>query len=56
MRRGWEAMVRAVRSDGMLGWVQQIGAEPGSAGLDSTEVYGVGALLLAGSEVLKLAR
>lgn len=55
-RRGWSALVRAVHPDGMLGWVQQIGAEPGSAGADSTEVYGTGALLLAGSEVIRLAK
>jgi len=55
-RRGWAALVRAVRPDGMLGWVQQIGAEPGSAGVDSTEVYGTGALLLAGSEMIRLAK
>ena len=53
---GWEALVRAVHPDGMLGWVQQIGAEPGSASFESTEVYGVGALLLAGSEMLRLAK
>jgi unsaturated rhamnogalacturonyl hydrolase len=56
VRKGWEAMVRAVHPNGMLGWVQKIGAEPGSADFDSTEVYGPGALLLAGSEVLKLAK
>jgi len=56
VRKGWEAMVRAMHPDGMLGWVQQIGAEPGSADFDATEVYGVGALLLAGSEVQKLAK
>jgi rhamnogalacturonyl hydrolase YesR len=56
VRKGWEAMVRAMHPDGMLGWVQQIGAEPGSAMFDSTEVYGVGALLLAGSEAQKLAK
>jgi len=55
-RRGWAALVRAVHPDGMLGWVQQIGAEPGSAGADSTEVYGTGALLLAGSEMIRLAK
>jgi rhamnogalacturonyl hydrolase YesR len=54
--RGWEALVRAVHPDGMLGWVQQIGAEPGSATFESTEVYGVGALLLAGSEMLRVAK
>jgi len=56
VRKGWDAMVRAMHPDGMLGWVQQIGAEPGSATFDSTEVYGVGALLLAASEVHKLAK
>ena len=54
--KGWEALVRAVRPDGMFGWVQQIGAEPGSAGADSTEVYGTGAFLVAGSAVHALAR
>jgi unsaturated rhamnogalacturonyl hydrolase len=54
--KGWGALVRAVHPDGMLGWVQQIGAEPGSAGADSTEVYGTGAFLLAGSAVHALAR
>jgi unsaturated rhamnogalacturonyl hydrolase len=53
---GWAALVRAVHAGGMLGWVQQIGAEPGSAGADSTEVYGTGAFLLAGSAVHALAK
>ena len=55
-RKGWAALVRAVQKNGMLGWVQQIGAEPGSAGADSTEVYGTGAFLLAGSEMIRLAK
>ena len=55
-RKGWAGLVRAVQKDGMLGWVQQIGAEPGSAGADSTEVYGTGAFLLAGSEMIRLAK
>jgi unsaturated rhamnogalacturonyl hydrolase len=55
-KRGWAALVRAVQKDGMLGWVQQIGAEPGSAGADSTEVYGTGAFLLAGSEIIRLVK
>ncbi|MFO7693226.1 MAG: glycoside hydrolase family 88 protein [Vicinamibacterales bacterium] len=54
--KGWDALVRAVHPDGMLGWVQQIGAEPGSATFESTEVYGTGAFLLAGSAVHALAR
>jgi len=53
--RGWSAMVRAVHPDGMLGWVQRIGDQPGATTANTTEVYGVGALLLAGSEVYTLA-
>lgn len=56
VRRGWTALVTAVHADGTLGWVQPIGAEPGATTADITEVFGVGAFLLAGSEVVKLAR
>ena len=42
-------------ADGMLGWVQRIGDEPGATTADTTEVYGVGALLLAGSEIVRMA-
>jgi rhamnogalacturonyl hydrolase YesR len=54
-RRGWEALVRAVKADGMLGWVQRIADKPGATSADTTEVYGVGAFLLAGSEMHRLA-
>ncbi|MCX6543652.1 MAG: glycoside hydrolase family 88 protein [Acidobacteria bacterium] len=56
VQRGWAAMVKAVRPDGMLGWVQRIGDKPGATTVDTTEVYGVGALLAAGSEVYKMAK
>ncbi len=55
VRRGWSALVRAVRPDGMLGWVQRIGDQPGATTADTTEIYGVGAFLLAGTEVHRLA-
>lgn len=55
VRRGWAALVRSVQADGMLGWVQRIGDKPGATGADTTEVYGTGALLLAGSEMYRLA-
>jgi rhamnogalacturonyl hydrolase YesR len=54
VEKGWNAMVSHVNKDGMLGYVQAIGAEPGEAHPDKTEVYGVGAFLSAGSEVYKL--
>jgi unsaturated rhamnogalacturonyl hydrolase len=55
VRRGWTALVKAMQPDGMLGWVQRIGDKPGATSQDTTEVYGVGALLLAGSEVYRMA-
>ena len=54
VRRGWSALVKAVHPDGMLGWVQRIGDKPGATSQETTEVYGTGALLLAGSEVYRL--
>ena len=54
VKKGWNALVSYVTKDGMLGYVQPIGAEPGKAWLDKTEVYGTGAFLCAGSEVYKL--
>lgn len=50
----WQTLTSHVTDDGMLGYVQPIGAEPGSAWADKTEVYGTGAFLAAGSELYKL--
>jgi len=49
--RGWQALQAAVQSDGKLGWVQRIGAAPDQVSADDTQLYGVGAFLLAASEV-----
>lgn len=46
---------KAVHSDGKLGYIQPVGAAPKAAGFDATDVYGVGAFLLAGSELYKLS-
>lgn len=54
VKKGWNAMAGYVTEDGMLGYVQPIGAAPGEAWPDKTEVYGTGAFLSAGSEVYKL--
>lgn len=53
--RAWKALNQHITDDGMLGYVQPIGAAPGDAWPDKTEVYGAGAFLAAGSEVYKLA-
>lgn len=52
--KGWKAMASYVTEDGMLGYVQPIGAAPGKAWPDKTEVYGAGAFLSAGSEIYKM--
>lgn len=54
VEKGWNAMVGHVTKEGMLGYVQPIGAAPGKAWADKTEVYGTGAFLSAGTEVYKL--
>lgn len=56
VRKGWSALVRAVQPSGMLGYVQRVGDRPGDTGPNRTEIYGVGAFLLAGTEVYRLAR
>jgi len=53
--KGWEALGKAIFPDGKLGWVQPVGEDPRITTKEMTEVYGVGAFLLAGSEVYKLA-
>jgi rhamnogalacturonyl hydrolase YesR len=54
--RGWRALVAAVQPDGKLGWVQRVGAGPDQVGAEDTQLYGVGAFLLAVSEVSRLPK
>jgi unsaturated rhamnogalacturonyl hydrolase len=54
VEKAWAALVSSVHQDGKLGYVQQIGEKPGTVTDEDTEVYGVGAFLLAGSEMYKL--
>ena len=54
VRRAWAALVSCVEADGKLTHVQPIGADPKKFAEDTTEVYGVGAFLLAGSEVYRM--
>jgi rhamnogalacturonyl hydrolase YesR len=52
--KAWNGLVAAVQPSGKLGWVQKIGYSPAQLASDMTEVYGVGAFLLAGSEIIKI--
>ena len=51
VKRGWAGLVRQIYADGRLGDIQPIGAAPGAYTAGASYVYGVGAFLLAGSEV-----
>ncbi len=53
-RKAWQSLLGCVAEDGKLTHVQPIGADPQKFPDDSTEVYGVGALLLAGSEMYRM--
>lgn len=55
IRRAWPALVECVTPQGRLTHVQPIGADPRQFNENATEIYGVGAFLLAGSEVYRLA-
>ncbi|MBE7171141.1 MAG: glycoside hydrolase family 88 protein [Williamsia sp.] len=55
VRKAWTSLNTLVSSEGRVGWVQPIGADPQkNFSEESWEVYGAGAFLLAGSEVIKL--
>jgi rhamnogalacturonyl hydrolase YesR len=53
--RAWRGLVSHIYKDGRLGSIQPIGAAPDAFQPSSSYVYGVGAFLLAGSEVVKLS-
>jgi unsaturated rhamnogalacturonyl hydrolase len=55
IRKAWTALVDSVDDEGKLTHVQPIGSDPKTFADDSTEVYGVGAFLLAGSELYRMA-
>jgi hypothetical protein len=48
------ALVAAVDANGRLGWVQQVGLQPGPALITDTNDHAAGALLLAGEQLLSL--
>lgn len=55
VEKGWVGLTGLIQPDGHVGWTQPIGADPKkNFTAESWEVYGTGAFLLAGSEVIKL--
>ncbi len=56
VEKAWQGLLSHVYQDGRLGCIQPVGAAPGAFTPTSSYVYGVGAFLLAGSEIYNLAR
>jgi rhamnogalacturonyl hydrolase YesR len=53
--KAWKGLLSHVYADGRLGCIQPVADAPGQFKLTSSYVYGVGAFLLAGAEVNRLA-
>jgi rhamnogalacturonyl hydrolase YesR len=54
IKKAWAGMLHHVYADGRLGCIQQTGADPQPFKASASYTYGVGAFLLAGSEVRKM--
>jgi rhamnogalacturonyl hydrolase YesR len=54
VKKAWAGLLTRVYADGRLGCIQPVGAAPGNFKATSSYVYGVGAFLLAGSQVDRL--
>ncbi len=54
IKNSWTALVTSVHPNGKLGYVQAQGRDPQGVTYDDTDVYGVGAFLLAGVEIYKM--
>ena len=56
VEKAWTGMLTHVYADGRLGSIQPVGAAPGEFTETTSYVYGVGAYLLAGSEIYRIAK
>ncbi|HEX8711487.1 MAG TPA: glycoside hydrolase family 88 protein [Terracidiphilus sp.] len=56
VQKAWAGMLSHVYADGRLGCIQPVGAAPGAYTETSSYVYGVGAYLLAGSEIYSASK
>lgn len=56
VEKGWKGLISHVYQDGRLGCIQPVGAAPGKYHEGSSYNFGIGAFLLAGTEVDKLSK
>jgi rhamnogalacturonyl hydrolase YesR len=56
IRKAWAGLLKHIYADGRLGCIQPVGGAPAPLSETSSYVYGVGAFLLAGSEIYSTAK
>lgn len=50
--KAWDAIRRAIKTTGKIGWVQQIGRDPQSTTAETSQLYAAGGTLLFATEML----
>ena len=55
IKKAWVALNQCLDENGKLHWVQLVGSKPGQVKYDDSVEYGVGAFLLAASEIYKFS-
>lgn len=51
VEKGWNALVKAVNTEGKIGWVQMVADKPGKVEKKSVRGYSVGSLLMTAAEL-----
>ena len=53
VKKGWEALVKAVDTEGKVGWTQMVAAKPGSVEKKNNRGYSTGCVLMIAAEILE---
>lgn len=53
VKKGWEAMVKAVNTEGKVDWTQMVAAQPGAVEKKNNRGYSTGSILMIASELYK---
>ena len=53
VKKGWEAMVKAIDTEGKVGWTQMVAAKPGSVEKKNNRGYSTGSVLMIAAEICK---
>lgn len=56
VKKGWEAMVKAVDTEGKVGWTQMVAQSPGKVDKKNTRGYSTGSLLMIAAELYKFVK